>query len=178
MRFRVKHFGVVESTNRAAARAARKGEPEGLIVLADYQTRGRGRMGRRWHSPRGKGLLVSFLLRPSGSPAVLQDLYELGTQSVVACLESVSGLVFEKKDPNDVVRGRKKIAGVLVEGATIGKRVDWAVVGIGINVNADTDELPLHATSLKLETGKTWDMTQVLGGLIKAIRKGYAEVMR
>ncbi len=124
----------VESTNSYLHDQARRGAPEGLVVAADHQTAGRGRLDRRWESPPGANLLVSVLLRPACAP---EDLH-LCTAAVAlagadACRE-VAGVEPVLKWPNDLLVGEDKLAGVLAEADFAGGHLDAVVVGIGCNV--------------------------------------------
>jgi len=122
----------IDSTNRVAVEAAAAGAPEGLVVAADHQTQGRGRLGRRWDAPPGMALLVSVLLRPAGLPP---ERSQLVTAAVALAAADACGLVAgftpELKWPNDLLVGDRKLAGVLAERAG-----DAVVAGIGLNVRA------------------------------------------
>jgi len=130
----VRWFSELDSTNAYAREQAREGAPEGLVVVADHQTAGKGRLGRRWESPPGANLLASVLLRPN-CPA---DELHLCTASVAlagadACLE-MTGVEPRLKWPNDLLVGEAKLAGVLAEAEFSGRRATAVVVGIGLNV--------------------------------------------
>ena len=142
------------STNADLVALAAAGEPAGLVLVADEQTAGRGRLGRGWTAPPGSGLTFSVLLRPHRAAAHLGWLPLLTGLAVVEAVRSVTGVPAELKWPNDVVvrgdGGEGKLAGILAErlggpGAGAGA----VVVGVGLNVSMSTDELPVHtATSL------------------------------
>ncbi len=143
------------STNDDARAWAAEGAPSGAVVVADTQTRGRGRHGRAWSSPSGASLALSVVLRPSLSPI---ELPKLALVAGLAVRRAVAAHLPRPSDarvkwPNDVVIGaaRKKLAGVLVEGSIAGQRVDHVVVGVGINVARIDFPPELHATSLSLE---------------------------
>lgn len=162
-RLLVKHS--VDSTNDEIRRLAEQGMPEGLIVITDQQTQGRGRRGSTWFSPPGESLAFSVLLRPDAPKALWPRLALATGLAVAEALEEYIPLVGIKW-PNDVwVRG-KKIAGILVEA---GK--DFVVVGIGLNVN--TLEFPPEvadtATSLALENGSTISRADVLTAVIRRL---------
>jgi BirA family biotin operon repressor/biotin-[acetyl-CoA-carboxylase] ligase len=182
------------STNDVAAERGRAGAAEGLVVLAESQTGGRGRLGRSWHSPAGANLTFSLLLRPARPPVEVPPLTLLAGAAVAAALADLvapAGLVPRLKWPNDVqlahgaAPGRggpgdpdvpnKKIAGILTEMASEGDRVGHVVVGIGLNVN-DTALPPAladRATSLALATGRSLDRTAVLAGVLSALEEAY-----
>jgi BirA family biotin operon repressor/biotin-[acetyl-CoA-carboxylase] ligase len=128
----------VDSTNRYARDAAASGTPEGLVVVADHQTAGRGRAGRSWDAPPGSGLLLSVLLRPRGlDPARLHLVTAAVGLSAVAALRTVAGIGADLKWPNDLLVGDRKLAGILGEALGVGTGSAGAVVvGIGLNVSA------------------------------------------
>lgn len=148
-RFReVRRLDRTDSTNRVALDAARAGATDGLVVVADEQTAGRGRLGRRWEAPPGSSLLVSVLVRPALQPS---ERPLLGVAAALAAAEAVAestGVVARLKWPNDVVVNDRKLAGLLAETAG-----DAVVVGLGCNVAWGTLPEPIAqtATSLDLE---------------------------
>ena len=183
---------VVASTNDVAAHLAAEGAPDGTLVLADAQTAGRGRNGRRWHSPAGAGLYVSAVLRPDGSAASQGTrgwpaLITLAAGVAVAeGLRSATGLPLQIKWPNDVVlvdaaaaarapSAWRKVAGILAEGSAQGGAIDHIVLGIGINLRRvvrPADLVP-RATSLEEETGRPPDRALVLADVLAALARRY-----
>lgn len=153
---RIEYFEEVGSTNSEALRLALEDAPEGTVVMADAQSRGRGRLDRTWESPPSKNLYLSVLLRPD-IPAVSSSLIPLMTGVAVAEVVSqyCPGRV-RLKWPNDVLVGGKKICGMLTEMRTRGDRVQFVIVGIGLNVNMARLDFPRElretATSLRIET--------------------------
>src|SRR5262249_5814013 len=122
------------STNDEALARARAGAPHGLVIVADEQTRGRGRLGRVWHSPPGDNLYLSVLLRRDRPPAWALPLPLIAGVAVSDTLEGFScGTAI--KWPNDVLIDGRKVAGILTESSTVGGRLEAIVVGIGVNVN-------------------------------------------
>lgn len=169
---------VVGSTNDVARALAEGGAPSGTAVLAERQTAGRGRAGRRWHAPHGTALLLSVVLRPppgqpSGSaPGALPLRVGL---AVARAAECVAGVVFGLKWPNDVVvDGAGKVAGILCE-AVSGADGGFVVVGIGVNVNQRPEEFPPEvrptATSLYAVTGRKISRTALCGAILEALRE-------
>ncbi len=151
--------GEVASTNDAVMAAGRTGAAEGLAVLADRQTAGRGRLGRRWASPAGVGLYTSILLRPA-LPASDAPLVTLAAALAVAeAIQEASGLIAQLKWPNDVLVDGRKVAGILTEMASVEAWVSHIVVGIGINVNHGPADLPEEvrevATSIRVAAGRS-----------------------
>lgn len=163
--FRLLIKETVDSTNDEIRRLADAGTGEGLIVLAHRQTQGRGRRGAAWFSPPGESLAFSVLIRPAEPKALWPRLALVAGLAVAEALEEFLPLVGIKW-PNDVWVGDKKIAGILVEA---GK--DYAVVGIGLNVNTRSfpGEVADIATSLALETGGTVSRPEVLAGIIRRL---------
>lgn len=161
------------STNQLAAERARAGAPDGLLVVADHQVAGRGRLDRSWQTPPGSAVTFSLLLRPD-VPAPAWPWLPLLTGHTVAKALTALGYDAAVKWPNDVLLDGRKVAGILVE------RVDTdagpaAVVGIGINVGLAAEELPVEtATSLAVaRPGTVPDREEVLVAVVEAVREGY-----
>lgn len=150
-------FQVTASTNDVVEKMARDSVREGIVVFAESQTRGRGRLGRQWISPSGKGLWFSVLLRPQLPPAAATQLTVVSAVAVARGIERHTGLKPEIKWPNDIVFGTRKVAGILLELGAELDHIRHVVLGIGIDVNLDTDEMPEElraiATSLRIEGG-------------------------
>ncbi|MDQ4026404.1 MAG: biotin--[acetyl-CoA-carboxylase] ligase [Actinomycetota bacterium] len=140
----------IGSTNDDALEWAAAGAPEGAAVTADQQTQGRGRWSRGWHSPPGRSISLSLVLRPDPDVAAL--LTTLLGVAVAEALEEAAGVTCGLKWPNDVVIDGRKVAGILVESRSPGGPVDAVVAGIGVNVSWSPDEMPAEigagATSL------------------------------
>lgn len=163
------------STNDVAREQGRKGARSGFVVAAARQTGGRGRMGRNWESPPDRGLYVSILLRPELTMAETGRLTILGSVAAVDAVESLCGVRPGIKWPNDLVRRGRKLAGLLIETEPKGKRLDFAVIGIGLNVRqaaADfSPEVRALATSLLLETKQLYRRADMLVALLRAFEK-------
>ncbi|MBU2102712.1 MAG: biotin--[acetyl-CoA-carboxylase] ligase [Candidatus Omnitrophota bacterium] len=143
----------IDSTNDYASRLACAGQEEITIVRAHRQTAGRGRLGRDWASPAHQGIYASFIVRPQNPLHELVFLPLLGALAVTQTIGKYLPLTI--KLPNDIMVRGKKISGTLVEARGAQDRVEFAIVGIGININTQARELSgLPATSLYLETGK------------------------
>ena len=166
-------YHTVTSTNDVALRLAEEGAPEGTLVLADEQTEGRGRWGRSWHSPEGKGIWASLILRPEGE--VGGDLSSWIALGIARALREVAGVEAEVKFPNDVTVGGRKLAGVLVERST-----GAYIVGFGVNLLQRREDFPPElrevATSLFLETGKDWDAEDLLREILERIEEVYGRL--
>lgn len=146
---------VVDSTSDEAAARAAAGAPHGAVVVAAAQRRGRGRLGRPWHSPPGENLYLSCVLRPSIPIASLPPV-TLAAGVAVAEAVAAFGVRAAVKWPNDVVVGGRKLAGILTEMTTRGDRLDFVILGVGVNLGARSfpPELAGIATSLALEGGR------------------------
>ncbi len=180
------------STNDVAAARGRAGAAEGLVVITDEQTGGRGRLGRAWHATPGANLTFSVLLKPARPPVEVPPLTLLAGAAVAGALEAL-GVHPQLKWPNDVQlvthgapRGTpqpespKKIAGILTEMASEGDRVSHVVVGIGLNVNetALPSDLADRATSLALATGRAFDRVEVLSEILEVLELAYDDFRR
>lgn len=174
---RLLHFQVLPSTNAYLKPLAAVGEPEGLIVLADEQTAGTGRMNRIWYSPQG-GLYFSLLVRPMSITASDTPLITLTTGIAVAkVLNSALGLEAMLKWPNDVLLDNRKVAGILVESAFIGNDIEYAVIGIGINANITLSDFPkslrTSVTSLQEKRKQPIDLPRLFEYLIGQLEFWY-----
>lgn len=148
----------VDSTNEEAKRQGTQGAPEGTVCLAEHQTGGKGRLGRRWVSLPGEGIWMSILLRPGITPYEVSQITLLAGLAVCQAIRSVTGCDALIKWPNDIVIHGKKLVGILTELAAEADRINYAVTGIGINVNQQQfpQEISYKATSLFLETQHNW----------------------
>jgi BirA family biotin operon repressor/biotin-[acetyl-CoA-carboxylase] ligase len=167
----------VTSTMDEAFRLGMENCPEGTVVCAESQSKGRGRMGRVWTSPKGKGLYFSFVLRPS---LPLNQLAQLTLMSAVALAEAIEGISELKpsiKWPNDILLGTNKLAGILTELRAESDQVKFVVVGIGLNVNASLHQLTPSASSLKVAAGKSFDRAQVFQAILRSLEKWYIKVL-
>src|SRR3989338_2377950 len=143
----------LDSTNDAAFRLGEQGIKEGACVFAEYQKKGRGRLGRSWVSPKSKNIILSVLLRPVLLPQEVSKLTLACAVSVIRTIRSITGKTLGIKWPNDIYYKTKKVGGILTEMSAESDRVNFIVVGIGINVNANASELPTGSSSLKTIAG-------------------------
>jgi len=154
----IQYLPTTGSTNDVARDLAEKGAPEGTIVIAESQIKGRGRLGRTWHSPLGAGLYFSIVLRPRLDPSDLPKITLLAGTAVAESIEKTTGLHPVIKWPNDLLVGDRKVGGILTELVMKGERLEYAIVGLGLNVNLDFTPpevafLREQATSLARELG-------------------------
>ncbi|MDC4204815.1 MAG: biotin--[acetyl-CoA-carboxylase] ligase [Candidatus Manganitrophus sp.] len=170
-------FDRVDSTNRIALEMASQGLPGGIVILAEAQEKGKGRLGREWFSPEGMNLYFSLLLRPY-QPARDFPLYSLATSvALIEAIQRTTGLAVQIKWPNDVVLEDKKLAGILLESEVRGEQSPPLVVGVGVNVNIGlTDfppELQKSATSLRIALGRPVDRADLLIELFNQLVEQY-----
>jgi BirA family biotin operon repressor/biotin-[acetyl-CoA-carboxylase] ligase len=168
VRWDVRRYDTVDSTNSEAARLLRVGAGPGLVVTARHQTGGRGRLGRRWLDVPGKSLLVSVVME--GSTGV--EAAMLLSLSARAAVVRKGGKGPSFKWPNDLVYGKRKLGGVLCESCVVGKN-RYIVAGVGINVSCLPEELEvregLPPTSLLVEEGRLWDRDELLRDLLEEL---------
>ena len=155
----VRWLSEIDSTNRYLIDEARAGAPTGLVVVADHQTSGRGRLGRTWVAPPGASLLVSLLLRPTVAPDRWHLLVMAAGLAMAEAVEAETGVVAGLKWPNDLLVGERKLAGILAEATG-----DALVVGIGVNIewHEVPSELTAIATACNLEGGRPTTTATVL----------------
>ena len=161
------------STMEVAKQEARQGAAEGTVIVADEQTAGKGRLKRIWLSPKDN-IALSVILYPD--VVYLPFLIMLSSLAVVHCIEAVTGLKSQVKWPNDVLINNKKVCGILIEGGVKGNMVDYAIIGIGVNVNlrlSDFPEILSTATSLSDELGKEVSRLDVIRQLLVEIERLY-----
>ncbi len=168
----------LESTNITAIELGEAGAAGGLLVAADHQTGGRGRSGRSWFSPAGRNLYFSILLRPECSPGAIPQLAIVAALSLrdsiaEVCPEVNAGV----KWPNDLLVDGAKLSGILCSMSAIGDRAEYAIVGIGVNVNLEKHEIPeeIPATSLKMLSGREVSRSLVLASFLNVFEKDYLD---
>jgi len=175
-RWRVEVVEETSSTNADVAERFRSGEQEGLVLVAEHQSAGRGRMGREWVAPARSSLTASFLLVPGDVPAERWPWLPLLTGVAAAsAVRRVTGVEVDLKWPNDVLAGGQKLGGILLERVDHGGAAA-AVVGIGINCTQSAEELPVpEATSLAIASGRSVDRSALLGAMVEELAALYDE---
>jgi BirA family biotin operon repressor/biotin-[acetyl-CoA-carboxylase] ligase len=173
----IRVFQETTSTNDVVEKLARDGLKEGVVVFAESQTKGRGRLGRRWMSPAGKGLWFSVLLRPKVRP---QDTTQFTVASATALRRAITeqtGLKLETKWPNDILIGGKKASGILTELYAELDQVKYVILGIGVDVNLNAADFPPElrkvATSLKEETGSDVSRSELAVRILQELDYDY-----
>lgn len=172
----------IDSTNDVAKAQAAAGAAEGLLVVADEQTAGRGRgRDRTWWAPAGSSLLLSLLLRPPLAPAQAQQATMCLGLGALDGIARVAGLAPRLKWPNDVLFAGRKVGGMLAEMAPAGDRLAWLVVGLGLNVNLDfaatNPALAVEATSLSEVLGRPVPRPALLAAIIEATETWYERLL-
>lgn len=160
------------STNQVAALEAMQGAPEGLVVVARRQNEGRGSRGHRWLNLPGS-LCFSVLTKPRTAPERLEELPRLAMDAVAEGVQKSCGLTLEKRLPNDLFLNGRKVTGILVESMFHNSDMQWAVVGIGVNVNVPSEAVPPElagaASSLYAETGTAFSVSSLLRHILEAL---------
>lgn len=170
------YYPSIDSTNLRAIQEARAGAPEGTLVIAEAQTAGRGRLGRRWYAPAGSSLLFSLILYPPLKPQEAAQLTMLTGLAVAEAIESLTGLAVSLKWPNDILIRGRKVGGILTEASSTSEKLDYVVVGIGLNVNFRASELPemaTPATTLFDELGCEVSRLQLLQAILARLEARY-----
>jgi BirA family transcriptional regulator, biotin operon repressor / biotin---[acetyl-CoA-carboxylase] ligase len=169
----VRWFDSLDSTNRYLLDEARRGAPEGLVVVADFQSAGRGRRGRAWVAPPGSSLLVSVLMRPSLAPEQTPIVAMACGVALVDAITHVAGFSPRLKWPNDLVVGDRKLVGILAE-----RDGDAVVVGAGVNIEWQEfpPELTATATACNLEAGHSVDRRALLDAFLVELDRRCADL--
>jgi BirA family biotin operon repressor/biotin-[acetyl-CoA-carboxylase] ligase len=171
----------IGSTNERAKELGRVGAPEGLLVVAEEQTAGKGRLGRSWSTPPGRALALSLLLRPAIAPIEAPRLTLVAAVAVAEAVRAETGLDVGIKWPNDLYVDGRKLCGILTELEAEIERVRFVVLGIGLNVNQAEAEFPPDiretATSLRREAGRPFDRRSLLRAILARLEARYAQFL-
>ena len=166
-----------DSTNTRAKELAAQGAPEGTMVIAEKQTKGRGRRGRNWFSPPGGGIYFSLILRPAISPGETPRITLMTAVVLAETLISLIKLKLKIKWPNDILVNGKKLAGILTEISTEMDAVNYIIVGLGMNVNTRFEifpqEIKENATSILIEKGKQFPRVRLIQNYLKLYEQYY-----
>jgi BirA family transcriptional regulator, biotin operon repressor / biotin---[acetyl-CoA-carboxylase] ligase len=168
-------YDSVESTNTLAHVFAKNGASSGTVITADFQSKGRGRHQHTWQGAKGENIMVSVILRPETVMERLTLLPMAVAVAVAETIEDCTPLFPEIKWPNDVLIDHKKISGILLESSYSANRLEYVIVGIGLNVNQTTfsSELESRATSLQLECKRTFEFAPLFIRLMKSLDENY-----
>lgn len=178
----IRVFGETTSTNDVADRLGRDGVKEGVVVLAETQTKGRGRLGRNWVSLRGKGIWCSVLLRPPLPPQSATQITIASATAMVRALNATIGARCEVKWPNDILIDGRKVCGILTEMSAELESIKHIVLGIGLNVNFETSDFPPEiqkiATSLRIEVGRPFRRCEIAATLLRELDADYRRILQ
>jgi BirA family biotin operon repressor/biotin-[acetyl-CoA-carboxylase] ligase len=174
----IRVFHETTSTNDVVEKLARDGVREGAVVFAESQTRGRGRLGRRWMSPPGQGLWFSVLLRPALPPQAATQLTIIGATAVARAIREQTGLTPQIKWPNDILLGGRKAVGILTELSAELDQVRHLVLGIGVDVNVTEfpGDLSAIATSLAIAAGRPVSRPALAAAILRELDADYRRV--
>lgn len=176
----IRVFEETTSTNDVIEKLARDGVKEGAVVFAESQTKGRGRLGRKWMSPPRRGLWFSVLLRPQLPPASVTQLTIAAATAMFRSIRAQTGLSPGIKWPNDILMGGRKVAGILTELSAELDKVKYVILGVGVDVNLTATEFPPElrklATSLKIETGHKLNRAELAVRILQELDHDYARV--
>jgi BirA family biotin operon repressor/biotin-[acetyl-CoA-carboxylase] ligase len=179
---KIYYYPEIGSTNDEAYRLGMEGTPEGTVVIADCQTKGKGRVQRVWHSPAGTNIYTSIILRPQIKTAAAPQISLVAGVVVAELLEQFCPDHVELKWPNDVLVNGKKICGILAQMKTAADQVDFVVIGIGINVNIRQNQFPADicdiATSLSAETKREILREDLIISLYENFAKWYKKLLQ
>ncbi|GIP25630.1 bifunctional ligase/repressor BirA [Paenibacillus sp. J23TS9] len=175
---KVKIIESTVSTQEEAKLLAEEDAPEGTLVIAEEQTGGKGRMGRKWYSPKGKGIWMSLVLRPKQPMHYMPQLTLMTGVAVCRAVRRTTGVMAGLKWPNDLLVNGRKISGILLESAAEDEYVRYCIAGIGISVNLDPQDYPEAltdvATSLKIEAGEEVDRVALIAAVLEEFEVLYA----
>ncbi|SHE72384.1 BirA family transcriptional regulator, biotin operon repressor / biotin-[acetyl-CoA-carboxylase] ligase [Thermoanaerobacter uzonensis DSM 18761] len=168
------HKLVIDSTNNLAKEIA-SNVPDGTVIIAEEQTAGRGRLGRSWISQKGCGIWMSIILKPNIQPQEAINLTQVAAISVVKAIEEVFHVESKIKWPNDIILNNKKVCGILTEMSSEIDKINYVIIGIGVNVNCDNfpEELKGKATSLYLETNSKVDRKKLTASILNNLEFYY-----
>ena len=176
----IRVFLETTSTNDVIDKLARDGVKEGVVVLAEAQTKGRGRLGRKWLSAAGKGLWLSVLLRPALRPQAATQVTIMAATAVSRAIRRQTGLAPAIKWPNDILLNGRKAVGILTELHGELDRIDYLMVGIGVDVNLSPADFPPElrrmATSLRQELGSPVDRAELAAALVRELDADYQRI--
>ncbi len=167
----------VDSTNTYARKLVKRGFGEGIVIIADNQTEGRGRFGKKWHSPSGTGAWMSVILNPVGNKNSLININYICALSVVEAIYNLIYVKGEIKWPNDILINKKKVGGILSEPVKFEDKKEFIIAGIGININQSYEDFPSDlreiATSLKIISGIELEREKIIINILQFLEKYY-----
>lgn len=174
----IRYYNTIDSTNTKAKELGTAGAKEGTVVISEEQTGGRGRLGRQWVSPKFKGIWMSIILKPDIEPMEASKITQIGAAAVCMSINEL-GLKATIKWPNDIVLNGKKVCGILTEMSGELNKINYIVMGIGINVNIESEDFPGDikdiATSIKIEAGEKIKRKELVASIFNNFEQLYDE---
>jgi BirA family biotin operon repressor/biotin-[acetyl-CoA-carboxylase] ligase len=171
------YYRTIKSTNTEANALASQGAPHGTVVIAEKQTGGKGRIGRKWESPSAGNIYLSFILRPEIPPYLSPQFTLAAGVGIARTVEEITGVKPELKWPNDLLLDRKKFCGVLTELNSETDRLNFIVMGIGINLNSDLEDYPESLrngiTTLKIATSRVYNRNEFILKLLNNLQNEF-----
>lgn len=177
---RIIYFEEVDSTNLVAKQLGKQEGTHGILVVAEKQNAGRGRLGRNWSSPKGSGIYLSLVLQPEINPEHAAMLTIIAALAVNQGIRKTTGIESYIKWPNDIVINGKKVCGILTEMSTVNEKLECVVIGIGINVSQMSfpKELKSMATSLQMEGKKDVDRSELIINIMNYLEMYYKSFIK
>lgn len=177
MEYTIIEFKSLDSTNNKGKEIGLKAK-EGTIILAEEQTKGKGRLGRSWHSTKGKDILMSIVLKPNITPSNIHKITLIGIAAVNRAIKDMK-IDSQIKWPNDIIIDGKKVAGILTEASSRSNKINYIILGIGINVNSNIEDIPKElqnkSSSLKILKGSDIDKEKLIRDVLHRFREYYIE---
>lgn len=174
---KIKYFESINSTNDLAKKLASEGADEGTIIIAEEQTKGKGRLGRKWHTEPFKSVAMSIILRPRIIPQLAPSITPILAVSIVEVLRGITGFDIKIKWPNDVVLDHKKLCGILTEMNAEIDAVNYIIIGMGLNINQEitNEDIKDIAISLKNYSGIDFDRRNITALILNRFEENYEE---
>lgn len=178
----MEHYAKIDSTQRLALKRAEEGVEDGYVIIADQQTKGRGRREKTWYSNNTDGLWFSIVLRPKISPSKAQHLTFLAAIVMTEAVEAITQIKPMIKWPNDLLINDKKVAGILTEMKAERNQVKYVVIGIGLNINQEASDFDLNirerATSLKVELNQIFQKRRLIEEILTRFETHYQTYLK
>jgi len=174
----IHYYDTIGSTNDRAYELAEEGEEEGALVIAESQTSGRGRIGRKWVSPKAGGVYMSLILRPDAETDEIPAITLIAAIAIIRAIKKTAGVDARMKWPNDILAEGKKVCGILTEIKAQPDRIDFLILGVGVNVNTPREKLPLEGTSLKIVKSVPIERTELVKRILEEFESDYTRFQK
>lgn len=176
----IEYYNEIDSTNIRCKILAEQGAEDGILVVADQQTAGKGRRGRKWDSPKGCGIFMSLMLKPDIAPVNASMLTLVTAMALVKGIKEATGLETKIKWPNDIILNQKKLCGILTEMSSELDYINHVVIGIGVNVNMTSfpNEIAQVATSIAIEQGHPVKRSAIIARTMEAFEEYYERFLK